>query len=130
MTLAEANPAAGEAAAAVAMVERAPYRRRDRAGPRCDLDDTAVAIVSHHHPARVARDTPRRFCGNARAIFEEGLAGLIGVGKDRRIDVDDDLVALARSAGIDVVQGRSASSASASACCWAIVGVSEEASAR
>src|SRR5881296_2330386 len=102
MALAEANPAAREAAAAVAMVERAPYRRWNRARTRADFDDTAVRVVSHHHPACVARDAPRRFCGNARAVFEEGLAGLIGVGKDRRIDVDDDLVALARSAGIDV----------------------------
>src|SRR5437016_8361324 len=106
MTLAEANPAAREAAAAVAMVERAPYRGRDRARTRADFDDTAVRVVSHHHPARVARDAPRRFRGNARAVFEERLAGLIGVGKDRRIDVDDDLVALSRRAGIEaVVQG-------------------------
>src|SRR5213593_2935693 len=44
MALAEANPATREAAAAVSMVERAPYRRWDRSRPRADLDDTAVAI--------------------------------------------------------------------------------------
>ena len=95
MTLAEANPAAQEAAAAVAMVERTSDRRWDRARTRTDFDDTAVTAVLHYHAARVARDAPRRFCGNARAIFEEGLAGLIGVGEDRRIDVDDARVELA-----------------------------------
>src|SRR2546426_10787452 len=54
MTLAEANPAAREATGAVAMVERAPYRGRDRARTRADFDDTAGRVVSHHHPARVA----------------------------------------------------------------------------
>ena len=106
MTLAEANPAAREATGAVAMVERAPCRGWDRARTRCDLDRVSLAIVSHHHPARVARDALRRFRGNARAIFEEGLAGLIGIGKDRRIDVDDDLVTLARSAGIEAEMER------------------------
>src|SRR5206468_2622764 len=107
MTLAEANPAAREATGAVAMVERAPYRRWNRARTRADFDSAAVPAVLHHHQARVARDAPRRFRGNARAVFEEGLAGLIGVGKDRRIDVDDNLVALSRGAGIEaVVQGR------------------------
>ena len=106
MALAEANPAAREAAAAVSMVERAPYRRWNRARTRADFDSAAVPAVLHHHPAGVARDAPRRFRGNARAVFDERLAGLIGVGEDRRIDVDDDLVTLARSAGIEaVVQG-------------------------
>ncbi len=106
MALAEANPAAREAAAAVAMVERAPYRRWNRARTRADFDSAAVPAVLHHHQARVARDAPRRFRGNARAVFEEGLAGLIGIGKDRRIDVDDNLVALARGAGIEAVVER------------------------
>src|SRR2546426_4624377 len=39
MALADANPATREAAAAVSMVERAPYRRWDRSRPRADLDD-------------------------------------------------------------------------------------------
>jgi hypothetical protein len=34
-----------------------------------------------------------------RAVLEDGLAGLIGVREHRGIDVDDDLVSLARSAG-------------------------------
>ncbi len=63
--------------------------------------------MSHHHAARVARQAPGRFRGNARAIFEDGLARLIGIRESRGIDVDDDLIALSRSAGIDaVVEGR------------------------
>jgi len=58
MTLAEANPAAREATGAVAMVERAPCRGWDRARTRCDLDRVSLAIVSHHHPARVASQAP------------------------------------------------------------------------
>ena len=70
MSLAEANPAARKAAATVAMVERAPDRRRDRAGPGRDLDRAAVPAVLHHHAARVARQAPGRFRGNAHAITE------------------------------------------------------------
>src|SRR3989442_7966943 len=55
MALAEANPAAREATAAVAMVERAPYRRWNRARTRADFDDTPGRVVSHHHPACVER---------------------------------------------------------------------------
>src|SRR5437879_2967028 len=75
MALAEANPAAREAAAAVSMVERAPYRRWNRARTRADFDDTAVTAVLHYHAARVARDAPRPFRGNARAASAAGLAG-------------------------------------------------------
>ena len=57
-------------------------------------------------PARVARHALRRFRGNARAAFHDGLARRIGVGQDIGIDVDDDLVALARSAGVDPVVER------------------------
>jgi len=38
--------------------------------------------VSHHHPARVARQTLGRSSWNARAVLEDRLAGLIGVGED------------------------------------------------
>jgi len=60
----------------------------------------------HHHAARVARQTPGRFGGNARAAVEDGLAGLIGVGEHRGVDVDHHLIALARGAGVDTVMER------------------------
>ena len=63
--------------------------------------------MAHDHAARVARQALRRFRGNADAVLEDGLAGMIGVRQHRGVDVDDDLVALARGAGIDaVVEGR------------------------
>ena len=97
MALAEANAAAGEAAAVVSVVERPPYRRGDRPGPGTDLDDMAVVAVSHHHPARVARDALGRFRGNARAVLQHGLVFL---------DVDHYLIAFSRSAGVDAVMER------------------------
>jgi hypothetical protein len=64
-------------------------------------------IVPHHHPARVARQAPRRFRGNARAPLEDGLAGLIRIRQRRGIDVDHHLVPLARRAGIELMtEGR------------------------
>jgi hypothetical protein len=49
----------------------------------------------------------RRFRGNARAAFEDGLAGLIGIRQHLSVDVDDDLIALARGARVEpVVQCR------------------------
>ena len=57
MALSEADPAAGEAAAAVSVMERPPECRRDRPGPGTDFHNAAVPAVLHHHPARVARQT-------------------------------------------------------------------------
>jgi len=63
--------------------------------------------VVHHDPARVARQAPGRFCGNVRAVLEDGLAGLTGVRERRGVDVDHHLVALGRDARIDaVMEGR------------------------
>jgi hypothetical protein len=62
--------------------------------------------VLHHNTAGVARQAPRRFCGNACAVLEHGLAELIGIREHRGVDVDDDLIALARRAGIDAVMQR------------------------
>jgi len=61
MSLAETNPAAREAAAAVSMVKRPPQRRRDRPGASIDLHDSAVPAVPHDNEARVARQAPGRF---------------------------------------------------------------------
>jgi len=72
--LAEGPATAGEAAAFVAMVERAPECRRNRARPRADLDDPVLGVVPHHHAAGVTRQTLGRSGGNARAAFEHRLA--------------------------------------------------------
>src|SRR5580765_7745559 len=46
--------------------------------------------------------------GNARAVLEDRLAWRLGVRQNLGVDVDDDLMALARGAGIDsVMEGRS-----------------------
>jgi hypothetical protein len=88
MALAESHSAAREATGAVSVMERASERRRNRAGPGGNLHDSTIGGVLHHHPTRVARQALRRFCGNAHAVLEDGLAGLIGVGEHGGVDVD------------------------------------------
>ena len=88
------------------MMQRAPQRRRNGSRPRADFDDPAIRIVSHHDAARVAGQTLGRFRGDVRAVVEDRLTGRIGVRQHRRVDVDHDLVALARGAGIDSVVER------------------------
>ena len=88
--------AAREAAAAVAMVERAPQCGRNRARASADLDDAPVLVVAHQHAAGITRQALRCFRGNVGAAVEHRLAGLIGVGQHRRIDVNHHLVPLAR----------------------------------
>src|SRR5438034_5176958 len=73
MALAEREAAAREAATFVAVVEHAPERGRNRPGTGADLFDPAIRSVPHHHPARVARQAPRRFRGNVRAVLEDRL---------------------------------------------------------
>ena len=46
------------------------------------------------------------FCGNVRAVVEDRLTGRIRVRQHRRVDVNHDLVTLARGAGIDSVVER------------------------
>jgi hypothetical protein len=106
MPLAERQPTAREAAAAVAVVECSTQRRRNRPRPRPDFHDPAVCVVTHHHTAGIARQAPRRFGGNAPAPLEDGLTGLIRVRQDWRVDVHHHLVPLARSAGIQLVVQR------------------------
>ena len=71
----------------------------------------------HDHEAGVACEAPGRLRGNVCAVFEDRLARLLGawgrfrgnvraLREDRGIDVDDDLVPLARGAGIDPVVKR------------------------
>jgi len=62
--------------------------------------------VTHHHPARVAREALGRVRGNARAVLEHRLPRRIRIGQHLGIDVDHHLVTLARGAGIEVVKGR------------------------
>ena len=82
MPLPEPHATAREAAAPVPVMERPPQRRGNRAGASIDLHDPAVPVVSHHHPAGVARQTLGRSSWNACAVLEDRLAGLIGVGED------------------------------------------------
>jgi hypothetical protein len=84
--------------------------------------------VLHDHEAGIARQASGRFRGNVCAVFEHRLAWLLGVREggsldrgqalgrfrgnvralreDQGIDVDDDLVSLARGTGIDPVVKR------------------------
>src|SRR5437773_1596191 len=101
MTLAERAPAAREATAAIAMLKRAPQRRRNGPRPGADLGDPAICVVAHHDPARIAREALRRFRRNIRAALEHGLARRLGVYQHRGVDVDHDLIALAWSPRID-----------------------------
>ena len=66
MSLSEPDPAAREPAAAVAVMERPPEGRRDRARSSRDLYDTTIETVPHHHATRVARlgCTPKVRHGN------------------------------------------------------------------
>ena len=106
MPLAIAHAAAGESAAPVPMVERASQGGGNRPGPGPDLDHAALLIMAHHHPARVTGKALGRFRGNARAVLEDRLAGLIRIGQHGGIDVDHHLVALGRGAGIEPVLER------------------------
>ena len=107
VALHEPTRAARKAARVVSVLQRPPQRGRNRAGPSPYFHDPAIGIVSHDHTARVARQPLGRFRGNVRAALEDRLAGRVGVGQHGRIDVDDHLIALAGSAGIDaVVEGR------------------------
>ncbi len=65
-----------------------------------------MRIVLHHDPTRVTRQTLGCLRGNVRAVVENRLTGRIRIRQHGEIDVDDDLVALARRAGIDSVVER------------------------
>jgi len=88
------------------MMQRAPQRRRNGSRPSTDFDDPAIRIVSHHDATRVTRQTPGCFRANVRAVVEDRLTGRIGVRQHGRVDVNHDLVTLARGAGIDAVVER------------------------
>ena len=62
--------------------------------------------MSHHHATCVARQAAGRFRGNVHPVFEDRLTRLIRIGEHKSIDVDHDLIMLARRAGIDSVMER------------------------
>src|SRR5262249_41223191 len=103
VTLPEPHSAAREAAAAVAMTERPPQRRRNRPRARPHLHDAPVRVVAHQYATRIAGDALRRSSWNASAFFEDGLPGRGGIGEDGFVDVDDHLKSIARRAGVELV---------------------------
>ncbi len=103
VALAERHAAAGKPAGTVAVVQRAPERRRNSACLCGDFHDATVRIVTHHDPARVACQASGRLRGDVRATLEHGLARRLWIGEHRDVDVNDDLIALARRAGIETV---------------------------
>jgi hypothetical protein len=58
MPLPDPHPAAREATASISVVQRPPQRGRNCPGAGTDLDQPARRIMTHHHPARVARQPP------------------------------------------------------------------------
>jgi hypothetical protein len=87
----------------VPMLQDPPQSRRNRARPCADLQDLAVTIMAHHHAAGIARQTLRRFRGNAETVLEDGLARLLRIRQHAGVDMDHHLVTLARGAGIELV---------------------------
>lgn len=106
MPLAERQSAPRKATAPVPMMKRASNSRRNRAGPGADLNHSPVRLVTHDHPGRVARQAARRFRGNVSATVQDRLAWRVGICEYRRVDVDHDLVPLARGAWVEIVLER------------------------
>ena len=99
--------AAREAAAPVPMLQCPPQRRRDRPRPAPRPPRTRPSsVVPHHHPARVARQPPRRFRGNVRALLQRRLPRLLGSASDRGVHVHHHLVPLARRPRVELVMQR------------------------
>ena len=69
------------------MVERAAQGGRNRPGSGAYLQHAPVVVMTHHHAARITRETPRRFRGNARAVLENGFIWLIRIGQGGGVDV-------------------------------------------
>jgi hypothetical protein len=106
VSLGDPNVAAGEAAGAIAMQQRAPERGRNRASADAHLHDPPLRVVLHDHPARVAGQPLRRPRGDVGAILEHGLAGSGWIHQGLGVDVDHHLVALARRTGVQLVVQR------------------------
>ena len=65
--------------------------------------DLGADYFDRLHTERIRRHHVRRLQKNVRAIFDDGLAGLIGILQDRGVDMDYHLVVLGRRARIDAV---------------------------
>jgi hypothetical protein len=61
MTLSEAGVAARKSTASIAMLQRPAQGGRDRARAGTDLQQVALGVVAHDHPAGVAGQALRRF---------------------------------------------------------------------
>lgn len=89
--VAVAQAAAGEAAAPVAMIQRATHGGGNGAGSPADAEHIALRIVRHDYTARIAGEPPRRFRGNAYTGSEHRLA-MVGVrAQGLRVHVHDHL---------------------------------------
>jgi hypothetical protein len=106
VSLSNTYAAAREATPVVPVEQRPPESGRDCAGPGAGLRYAPVRVMTHHDARGIAGQALRRSSWNAATVFEHGLAGLGRVGQDWGIDVDHDLVALARGARIDAVMKR------------------------
>jgi len=72
---------AGELVPCVAGTERPPDRTGISSGLAPDVEDLTVPVMVHRDDAGIARQSPRRFCGNAdrRVIdFEHAVARHVG----------------------------------------------------
>ena len=102
MRIAAGDAAARKAASVVPGRQRAPDGWRDGAGPAANIEHRPVAGMAHDHGGGIARDTSRRFSGNADAVLQGGLAGFGSDCQRLGVDMDDDLIAVACRAAIEV----------------------------
>jgi hypothetical protein len=114
MAVAASRGASGKLAAAIASGKGTPDRRWNRAGLAAGIDHCFVWAMLRDHDGGIARDPLRRFRGNVagRAVdFHGGVTdvrtarGLRRVQR-RPIDMDHDLVPIARSAPIEIASER------------------------
>ena len=92
----------GEAATFVAGVQSAPEWGGDGACFASDVKRIAVFVLYDSDHARIARQTPARFRGNARSVLDLAATGSLlstrfphGIPFGRRGNVDDDLIPIA-----------------------------------
>ena len=94
--------AAWEAASASLSSECPPDGGRDGAGLAPDVEHGPVAGVGHDHSRGIAREAPRHLGGNADAVFQRCLPRRRIVSQAVCTHVDDDLIAVAGGAAIEV----------------------------